>query len=177
MSLPRLRNEVENERLRLGLPPAPDIGPLPVIDYADRRTPTDAVDELTVLYEEFTAIRLLLGRGPEQAEQAFRWAREWVDRLESADRPRELLKARRLLIACLAASGRLDQAKALTARVAGWCAESGSFRYLLDGGPHVITVLSALRTDQLEGRWQPEWPHVPPEFLAALADADAAQTI
>jgi serine/threonine-protein kinase PknK len=179
MSLPRLRNEVENERLRLGLPPHPEYGPRPVVDYAGRRAPSDEIDEFTVLYEEFSAIRLLLllEQAPERTELACRWAQEWVDRLEAVDRPRELLKARRLLIACLAAAGRSDEAKALTARVAAQCAEFGSVRYLLDGGPHVVATLAALRADQQAGRWQPDWPHVPPEFLTDLVEAHAAQTM
>ncbi|WP_019930530.1 serine/threonine-protein kinase [Nocardia sp. BMG111209] len=174
MQLPRLRAEVENERLRLGLPPHPEFGELPVLDYADRRAPADPVDEFTVLYEEFTAIRLLL---PDDPESACRWAHDWVDRLESVDRPRELLKARRLLIGCLAAAGRTGEAKALAARVAAQCAVFGSVRYLLDGGPYVVAVLAALRADQESGRWRPEWPHVPEEFLTALMAAPVAQTI
>lgn len=178
MSLPRLSAEVENERLRLGLPPHPEFGPLPVVEYGKRRTPVDPIDEFTVLYEEFTAIRLLLAEEvPKQTELACIWAKEWVELLESVERPRELLKARRLLIGCLAAAGRIDEAKALLATVTAQCADLGSVRYLLDGGPHVVAMLAAVREDQLAGRWRPEWPDVPAEFLLALVNADAAQTI
>ncbi|MEC3954398.1 protein kinase [Nocardia sp. CDC153] len=178
MSLPRLRAEVENERLRLGLPPHPEFGPLPVVDYAHRRIPTDPIDEFTILYEEFTAIRLLLAESTRDSlELACVWAQEWVDRLAAVHRPRELLKARRLLIACLAASGRIDAAKALLATVTAQCAEHGSVRYILDGGPYVVATLAALHADQMAGRWHPDWPEVPPDFLRALVDAHAAQTI
>lgn len=178
MSLPRLRAEVENERLRLGLPPHPEYGPLPVVDYDHRREPVDAIDEFTVLYEEFTAIRLLLAESSrESIELACTWAHEWVDRLETVHRPRELLKARRLLVACLTAAGRTEQAKTLLATVVAQCAEYGSVRYILDGGPHVVTTLAALRADQLADRWNPEWPEVPATFLRALVDAQAAQRI
>nr|WP_221332982.1 serine/threonine-protein kinase [Nocardia transvalensis] len=178
MSLPRLAAEVENERLRLGLPPHPEFGPLPVVEYERRRTPVDAIDEFTVLYEEFTAIRLLLTREePEQTALACRWAREWVDRLETLGRPRELLKARRMLIACLAAAGHTGEAKALLAKVCAQCAEFGSVRYVLDGGPRVVDTLAALRADQRAGRWDPEWPEVPEEFLTELVEAHAAQTM
>ncbi len=178
MSLPRLRAEVENERLRLGLPPHPEFGPLPVVDYHNRREPTDPIDEFTVLYEEFTAIRLLLAESTtESLELARTWAQEWVDRLEAVHRPRELLKARRLLVACLAAAGHIEEAKALLATVTAQCAEHGSVRYILDGGPYVVATLAALHADQLAGRWHPEWPEVPPAFLRALVDAHAAQTI
>lgn len=178
MSLPRLRAEVENERLRLGLPPNPEFGPLPVVDHSHRREPIDCIDEFVVLYEEFTAIRLLLAEStPASVEFACTWAREWVDRLESVHRPRELLKARRLLVACLAAAGRTDDAKTLLATVTAQCAEYGSVRYILDGGPHVVATLAALRADRLAGRWRADWPEVPEAFLDALVAADAAQKI
>lgn len=178
MSLPRLGAEVENERLRLGLPPHPEFGPLPVVEYGSRREPIDEIDEFTVLYEEFTAIRLLLAaETPEKTELACSWAREWVDLLESVEQPRELLKARRLLIACLAAAGRTDAAKTLLATVTAQCAELGSVRYLLDGGPYVVAILAAVHNDQLAGHWRPEWPHVPTEFLLALVNTRAAQLI
>ncbi|MEV6768158.1 protein kinase [Nocardia sp. NPDC051030] len=178
MSLPRLRAEVENERLRLGLPPHPEFGPLPVIDYEHRRTPADPIDEFTVLYEEFTAIRLLLAESsPERTELAWTWAQDWVDRLESVHRPRELLKARRLLVACLASAGRTGEAKSLLATVTAQCAEHGSVRYILDGGPHVVATLAALHDDRLTGRWNPDWPEVPTAFLRTLVEADAAQKI
>ncbi|MET8648727.1 protein kinase domain-containing protein [Nocardia aurea] len=178
MSLPRLRAEVENERLRLGLPPHPEFGGLPVVDHAHRRTPVDPIDEFTVLYEEFTAIRLLLAEESASSTALARtWAQEWVDRLESLHRPRELLKARRLLVACLAADDRVDAAKKLLATVSAQCAELGSVRYLLDGGPHVLATLAALYEDQLAGRWDPTWPEVPAAFLRTLIEADTAQTI
>ncbi|WP_342228430.1 AAA family ATPase [Nocardia wallacei] len=178
MALPRLAAEVENERVRLGLPPHPEFGSLPVVRYGHRRSPVDAIDEFTVLYEEFTAIRLLLADpAPDRIALACRWAQEWVDRLETLDRPRELLKARRLLIACLAAAGHTPAAKALLAKVIAQCAEFGSVRYVLDGGPHVVRTLADLRADQRAGRWDPTWPHVPPEFLDVLVGADAAQEI
>ncbi|MFQ6394447.1 protein kinase domain-containing protein [Nocardia sp. KC 131] len=178
MSLPRLRAEVENERLRLGLPPNPETGPLPVIEYGDRRAPIDAIDEFTVLYEEFTAIRLLLTEAsPKRTELACAWAQQWVDRLEAVDRPRELLEARRLLVACLAAADRTAAAKQLLATVTAQCAELGSVRYLLDGGPYVLAILAALREDQIAGHWRPGWPDIPADFLLASVNADAAQTM
>ncbi|MBJ8348413.1 serine/threonine-protein kinase [Antrihabitans sp. YC2-6] len=175
MSLSRLRAEVENERIRLGLPPHPDYGALPVVAYDSRRRPVDEIDEITVLYEEFTAIRLLLADG--EAELACTWAQEWVDRLTDNERPRELLKARRMLVACLAATGRIDDAKKILATIAAQCAEAGSKRYIFDGGPHVVSLLRALYEDQQGGRWRHEWPEVPEAFLAELVNAEAAQTI
>jgi serine/threonine-protein kinase PknK len=82
-----------------------------------------------------------------------------------------------MLVACLAAADRLDAAKALLAAVTAQCAELGSVRYLLDGGPHVVSTLAALHADQIAGRWRHDWPDVPEAFLLALVNADAAQTI
>jgi serine/threonine-protein kinase PknK len=175
LSLPRLRIQVEYTRLRLGLPPHPQYGPLPVTDYAQRRTPVDLIDEFTVLYEELMAIRLLLAAG--ETELAGRWVREWVDRLEQLDRPRELLKARRLLVACLAAADRVDEAKTLLAMIAAQCAEVGTVRYLVDGGPQVRALLVQLREDQRSGAWRPEWQPVPADFLTRLVEFPAVHTI
>ncbi|WP_458687751.1 protein kinase domain-containing protein [Nocardia tengchongensis] len=176
MSLPRLRAEIEHERVRQGLPPHPDFGPLPVPDHTSRRQPTDPIDEFTVLYEEFTAIRLLLAESTtESRELARTWAQEWVDELEAVRRPRDLLEARRLLVACLAATGRTTAAESLLATITAQCAELGALRFLLDGGPHVVATLDELSADQADGNWDPSWPEVPPAFLRALAEADAAQ--
>ena len=49
--------------------------------------------------------------------------------------------ARRLLVACLAAARRTDEAKAVLVTIASQCAQLGSFRYLPDGGPHVAATL------------------------------------
>jgi serine/threonine-protein kinase PknK len=92
-------------------------------------------------------------------------------------RPQALLRARRLLVACLAAAGRADEAKAVLVIVASQCAQIGSFRYLPDGGPHVAATLAALHQDQQNGRWRPEWPEVPADFLVSLVDAKVVHTI
>ena len=98
LSLKRLRAMAEHERTRLGLPPHPDSDPWPPTSYESRRQPVDAIDEITVQFEEASAIRLLIDADdPDKRELACRWAQEWVDRTASPNRPQALLRARRLL--------------------------------------------------------------------------------
>jgi hypothetical protein len=77
----------------------------------------------------------------------------------------------------LSASGRIDEAKELLASITAQCAALGMVRHLPDGGPHVVSLLAALREDQAAGRWHPDWAPVPAAFLADLATADAPQRL
>ncbi|SEC28826.1 serine/threonine-protein kinase [Rhodococcus koreensis] len=178
LSLTRLRALAENERIRLGLPPHPDFGAVPMVSYDTRRRPIDAIDEITVQHEEASTIRTLLAeQDPGKVDLACRWAQEWVDRLAERHRPQALLRARRLLVSCLAAAGRTDEAKTVLAPIAAQCAHLGSFRYLLDGGPYVAATLTGLHTDQQNGHWHPEWTEVPADFLTRLVRAEVVHTI
>ncbi len=178
LSLNRLRAMAEHERTRLGLPPHPDSDPWPPSSYESRRQPVDAIDEITVQFEEASAIRLLIAADdPEKRELACRWAQEWVDRTTSPNRPQALLRARRLLGASLSAAGRVDEAKTTIATVAAQCAQLGMLRYLVDGGPYVAAILSELQEDQRSGWWRPEWPEIPPDFLDQAVNAGVAQRI
>ena len=178
LSLKRLRAMAEHERTRLGLPPHPDSDPWLVTSYTTRRTPVDAIDEITVQFEEASAIRVLIDADePASRELACRWAQEWVDRTATPNRPQALLRARRLLGACLSAAGRVDEAKTMIAIVAAQCAQLQMLRYLVDGGPHVVATLSKLQADQRAGRWRPEWPEIPPDFLDQAVNAKVAQRI
>ena len=178
LSLKRLRAMVENERIRLGLPPHPEFGVLPVTSYEARRQPVDAIDQITVQFEEATAIRLLVAENNSASrELACRWAQEWVDRLAEQNHPHPLLRARRLLAACLAAAGRADEAKRTLAAIAAECAQLGTVRFLLDSGPYVLATLESMREDRAAGRWSPEWPYVPADFLDQLVNVDVAQRI
>jgi serine/threonine-protein kinase PknK len=162
----------------LGLPAHPKIGVLPVVSYDARRRPVDEIDEITVQHEEASAIRTLLAeQDPAKADLACRWAQEWVDRLAERHRPQALLRARRLLVGCLAAAGRADEAKAVLVTIASQCAQIGSFRYLPDGGPYVAATLTALYQDQQNGHWRPEWPEVPADFLTSLVNSKVVHTI
>ena len=178
LSLKRLRAMAEHERGRLGLPPNPDSDGWPAASYEKRRQPVDAMDEITVQFEEASAIRLLMAADdPDKKELACRWAQEWVDRLAAHNRPQALLRARRLLGACLAVAGRTDEAKAVIATVAAQCAKLRMLRYLVDGGPHVVATLSDLQADQRALRWRPEWPDIPADFLDQAVNAQVVQRV
>ncbi len=178
LSLNRLRALAEHERIRLGLPPHPEFGPLPVTSYDARRQPVDGMDEIAVQFEEASAIRTLIsGDDPAKRGLACRWAREWVDRLAPLNRPQALLRARRLLGACLAADSQTVEAKATVAAVAAQCAQLRMLRYLVDGGPHVVATLAALRADQQAGHWDPRWPEVPVDFLDDALTAVVPQRV
>jgi hypothetical protein len=58
-------------------------------------------------------------------------------------------------VACLAAAGPTEEAKAVLATIASQCAHIGSFRYLPDGGPYVAATLTALHQDQQNGALAP----------------------
>jgi serine/threonine-protein kinase PknK len=178
LSLRRLRAMAEHERTRLGLAPHPGSGPWPPTSYEVRRQPVDAIDEITLQFEEASAIRMLMAADdPDKRQLACRWAQEWVDRTATPNRPQALLRAHRLLGASLSAAGRGDEAKATIAAVAAQCARLRMVRYLVDGGPYVAATLSALRADQRSARWQPQWPEVSAEFLDQAINAQVVQRI
>lgn len=178
LSLNRLRALAEHERIRLGLPPHPEFGPTETASYEARRKPCDAMDEIAVQFEEASAIRRLIADGdPQRRALACRWAREWVDHLVPLNRPQALLRANRLLGACLAADERTEEAKATIAAVAAQCARLQMLRYLVDGGPHVVATLSEMRADKQAGRWHPDWPEIPAEFLDRALSADVPQRV
>ena len=137
-------------------------------------------DDAAVVERYLTALRAAARRTGSSTTRAARtctWAREWVDRMEARRSPLALLQARRLVVACLSAAGRIDEAKAMLASIAAQCAPLGMIRYLADGGPYVVSLLAALRDDQLADRWRPEWPPLPAPFLTDLVAADAAQVV
>jgi len=176
LSLRRLRAAAENERIRLKLPVDLDLGAPPPVEYSARRPPDDGIEEIVAQLEEATTIRLLLAEHPGGIELACIWAQEWVDTLEGQRRPRALLLARRLLVECLAAAGRTDEAKAMLASITAQCARLGMIRFLPDGGPHIASLLAALRDAQQAERWQPEWAPIPASFMTELV-ADPQDTI
>ena len=166
LSLKRLRAMAEHERTRLGLPPHPDSDPSPATSYEKRRPPVDAIDEITVQFEEASAIRVLI-----DADEPRVGSLPAGGRRNGSIEPRRRIGHRRCcervgcLGACLSAAGRVDEAKTTIAGVAAQCAQLPMLRYLVDGGPHVVATLSKLQADQRAGRWRPEWPEIPPDFL------------
>jgi serine/threonine-protein kinase PknK len=158
LGLPRLRAHVENERMRLGLLVAES----PESVTSEEALPHGGLGEITAQLRDETEIRgLLVG----QPDQACRRAQAWVHRLLHQGRPRALLRANRLLVACLTAAGRTEEAKQTLATLAAQCAELGLVRYLLDGGPELIALLAALHDDLHNDRWNPTWRAVPPAFF------------
>jgi len=108
-----------------------------------------------VQHEEATAIRALMGDGdPARRESACRWAEEWVDRFMTTNRPRTRIQARRLLVACLGAAGRRDEAKAILAFMLADCARAEMVRYIPHGGPQVVSPLADLLADLRADRWR-----------------------
>lgn len=175
LGLPRLRARIENERVRLGLPPTAGLEPPSRAEYATRRRPVEGIDAITAQLEEDTAIRLLIADdSPETTRLACTWAQEWVNMLEGSGRRRALLQAKRLLVVCLAAAGRTDEAKKLLASIAAQCAELGMTHYLLDSPLYVRELVVDLRDDQLAGRCPPDWAPVPTSFLTDVLTADTA---
>ncbi|WP_068269376.1 serine/threonine-protein kinase [Aldersonia kunmingensis] len=167
LSLPRLRALVENERLRLGMPPNPDYAPQNTA-FDARREPVDEVDVLTVQAEEATAIRRLLAEhDPDSTRLACRWAQQWVDQLAPRRLPRGQLLSQRLLVACLSAAGRDDEAKLVLANVLARCAKIGALRFPIDGGPYVVATLAELIGDHRVGAWSA----IPADFIDRLDTA------
>jgi serine/threonine-protein kinase PknK len=158
LGLPRLTAHVENERMRLALPLA---GSATRVGQ-DEAPLGDGLREITAQLRDETEIRRMLAA---QRGLACRRAQTWVQRLQHQGRPRALMQANRLLVACLSAAGRTDEAKQTLASLAAQCVELGLVRYLFDGGPEVIALLAALRDDLHTGRWDPTWPSVPLAFL------------
>ncbi len=147
-SLPRFRARIDYERVMLGLP----LEPGRAVESSQRRHPVDGLDEITAQLEDATAITLLLGqRSAETTAAACTWAGEWVHRIEGPGRHRALLHANRLLVSCLAAAGRNDEAKQVLASIAAQCADRDMIRYLLDGGPYVVSTCAASATINCTG--------------------------
>ncbi|MCQ4118921.1 serine/threonine-protein kinase [Rhodococcus tibetensis] len=143
LSLPRLRARIDNERIRWGLAMRPDFVP---VNYEARQHPVDGIELITAQLDDDTAISSLLAQNtPEAVARACVWAQEWVQAVEG--RARASLQARLLLVSCLYAAGRVDDAKTALRPAAAGCAAHGMVRYLIDSGPHVISTLDLLDED------------------------------
>jgi serine/threonine-protein kinase PknK len=140
LAVPRLAASIVNERVRLGLeiPPA-DAERL----RAARAVPRDAgIATVTAEIDEDSAVRLLLA-SPAVAdrEQAYQRAHQLLDGIDGARRPLAELRATLLLVKCLAALDRIDEAKRLLAPAAATCTRLG--------------LAGLLRRERLSGRLLP----------------------
>lgn len=174
--LPRLRARIENERLRLGFDP--EVPPHRTMPDPD--TPLAVgPEEVTAQYEDATAIRLLYRTGePAAVAESVEWAR-WWQRRTAGRRPRTHMSYTRLVVACLHAAGRYEEAERTVAPLVALCGERGLVRHLIDGGPHVVAVLQSLQDRVRTGTLPGGWPIVDEAFLAEmlrLADAGGVGT-
>ncbi|MEE2035311.1 protein kinase domain-containing protein [Rhodococcus chondri] len=105
MRLDRLAAAVENERVRLGLPPLPGTSARPVAEYGKHPRPETGTALHTAQLDEETAILLLVADPtPDNIDLACRWAQEWVTLLSERGFPRRAQRAERLLAECRAAA-------------------------------------------------------------------------
>ncbi|MET7772219.1 protein kinase [Nocardia sp. NPDC005366] len=138
LSLPRLAARIANDSIAAGLP-LPDVdrtsAPMPPAD-------ADGIALLTAELWEDSAIRRLLARQSVTASRrACARARILVGRVAEMPRPRALVQARLLLIACLVATGERDEAERILLAVVVRCAERGLVGLLRFGDPTVTSLL------------------------------------
>ncbi|QSE81429.1 serine/threonine-protein kinase [Rhodococcus koreensis] len=161
LSLPRLAARIDNERIRCGWEPGTEFH-----SRTERSTPGNqptVIGRRTTEIDEDSQIRLLLTA--HAYAQACTRVEAVVRTLETARRPRALLEARMLHAQCLAAAGRVMDAKQVLIPVTADCAEYGLPRLVADGGELVTALLTGIADDQRHGRWRPEWPSIPESFL------------
>ncbi|MDF3310654.1 hypothetical protein P3H15_37180 [Rhodococcus sp. T2V] len=165
LHLDRLRARIDNDLALLQLPHPPAPALTPNIDLE-----VDAVTATTALLDDDTAIRHILTHGsPEDTARVLDRAQRWVAKLTGTRRRLATLQATRLLVSCLAAVGRDEEAKTRLAGAVAICAEQRMLRYLPDGGEDIEKMLDALHREQLSGSWAPTRPTVPESFLESIA--------
>lgn len=174
--LPRLRARIENERMRLGIEPR--LTPRRTMPDPETRPPVGP-EEVTAQFEDATAIRILYRTGePGAVAEAVEWAR-WWQRRTAGRRPRTHMSYTRLVVACLHAAGRQEEAERTVAPLVALCGERGMVRHLIDGGPRVVAVLESLQDRVRNGSTPKGWPIVDEAFLAEmvrLAEEEGAGT-
>jgi hypothetical protein len=165
--LPRLRARIESERLKLGLPDSPtdSLANWPQ-SYAERR-PGNGIGTFSAQVEDATAIPKLLRSGDaDDATLACDWAQAWVDHLKTANHPRALLNAQRLLVSAYCSAGRVDDAAAAAIPLVTTCARHRLTRYLTDARPDITEALV-----ELHRRVETSTEQLPPDALATLESA------
>ncbi|WP_327119749.1 protein kinase [Nocardia sp. NBC_01730] len=162
LKLPRLATRIANEQVRLGLTSTfvtePAVG-------------DGGVATLAAELREDSAIRMLMRSGmPRRVTAASARASKLHDSIDATRRPRAASQAQLLLASCLAASGKVDQAKDALVPVLAKYADIGLIRPLRDEGPWIASLIRALHNDLRAGHWEDGWPIVPQAFLRGLLD-------
>ncbi|MGV9713129.1 protein kinase domain-containing protein [Gordonia sp. NPDC003424] len=174
----RLRAHIEAEQAVLGLPSRRGLRARVPFDHRVMAPKASAV-RVAQLTEE-VAIRLLLTDSDSDGAAlhiACRWAQEWVDRLADNKRPRALLRAQRLLATCLAAAGRMSEAKRCAAIVLAQCAATGMARHPLDGGDGFRQLVEDIRVDLGDGHVTADFDAVPIEFVERVLRTGATKPL
>lgn len=162
LSVPRLAARITNEQVRLGLMAAPTA--------ARPATDSDSgVAIMTAELDEDSAIRTLLRAAtPTAVADACARAEALLRSIDPDRRPRAAFYAQLLLVSCLAATGRTDEARDTLVPMLSICVDTGLIRPLRDEGPWLTSVLRTLEHDLREGQWRDEWPRIPHAFFAMV---------
>ncbi|KXF53075.1 hypothetical protein AXA44_45455 [Rhodococcus sp. SC4] len=174
-ALPRLQARIVAERIRWGLQPQASVEH---VEESDPQAPSDVVQEVISEIKEASHVRSLMAlQSTSETKLLTTRVQEFVTKLEKQRRPRAVLQANILLGAILSFEGRTDEAKDVLAKVASRCSELGLVRFLVDGGPYVVSTLALLEEDQSRGEWKSDWPAIPRSFLTdALVAAQSGGT-
>ncbi len=157
LSLPRLAARIVNESIRTGIP-------VPAERDSDEGSARpgsgeagNGIELVTAELEQDSVIRELLARQSITATaEAGMLARARVDRIAGQGRPRALLQANLLLVACLAAAGETEQAERILLPCARMCAERSLIGLLRYGDPGVLAILERVARDTERGSTLPE---------------------
>ncbi|MAU82428.1 MULTISPECIES: serine/threonine-protein kinase [Gordonia] len=164
---PRLRAFVEAEYVIQDLPARRGVHPR--VTYDTRTFPDVGIAAIVAQLDAASAIRLLRDSSDAaDRDQGLRWAQDWVDHLATTGRERAKLRAARLLATCLAAAGRMDEAKQQAAQVVVRCVDTGMVRYPLDGGVTFLRLVEAIRSDIGKDTWSDSTRRPPVRFLDEL---------
>jgi ATP/maltotriose-dependent transcriptional regulator MalT len=133
LRLPRLTAAITNERIRLGIEIAPEVA---ARLQATRTIPhDDGIATITAELDENSGIRLLSASdSANDRERACRRAADLLAGIDQEQRPLAALSAQLLLVETLTATGRTDDANAMSPGIAARCEEVGLSRLLVDAG-------------------------------------------
>ena len=133
LQMPRLEAAVTSERVRLGIEIAPQVA---ARLRATRAIPhDDGIATITAELDENSGIRLLSASdSANDREQACRRAADLLAGIDAERRPWAALSAQLLLVETLIATGRTDDANAISPGIATRCEDLGLPRLLVDAG-------------------------------------------